>query len=84
MAADFEKHGARRAGSRITIGPESVIVTWEGLALLLGWWLTTVAGVAWIERRLSKMESSIAMLIQVEQRRERMGDSKNVDQTTAT
>lgn len=48
-----------------------MIVTWEGLALLLGWWLTTVGGVAWIERRLSKMESDINWLIQAQQRRER-------------
>ena len=52
--------------------------------MLLGWWLTTVAGVVWIERRLSKMESSIALLIQAEQRRERVDDSRHVKPTTET
>lgn len=60
-----------------------MIVTWEGLALLLGWWLTTVAGVAWIERRLSKMESAIAALIQSEQRRERIAGVTHINTTVA-
>lgn len=59
-------------------------ITWEGLTLLLGWWFTTVAGVAWIERRLSKMENSIALLIQTEQRRERINDARRDSSTTAT
>lgn len=49
-----------------------MIVTWEGLALLVSWWITTAGAAVWIERRLAKMEANIAWLIQSEQRRERV------------
>lgn len=49
-----------------------MIVTWEGLALLFGWWFSTIVGVAWIERRLAKMEANIVWLINSEQRRDRV------------
>ena len=52
-----------------------MIVTWEGLALLASWWLTTVGAAIWIERRLAKMEVDIAWLITAEQRRLRTSDT---------
>ena len=58
-----------------------MLVTWEGLALLFGWWATTIIGVAWIERRLSRMESDLGWLIKSEQRRERVAGLAHIQTT---
>lgn len=53
----------------------AMIVTWETLTLLLSWLFGVTATAIWIERRIAKMESNIALLMQREKQRKHTTDN---------
>lgn len=51
-----------------------MILTWEGLALLAGWWVTTIGAALWLERRLARLESDVRWLTEMLTRRQRLNN----------